>query len=106
MSFIQILFLVIGVFFVITSIDFSKIKNFFISIKIPKIFTSNSEYKPDNFDIDIPAEPTEYAPDLIDVVKKWSNFKDVCLELGLKEAVDKLDEIFPILIKVEKNTKE
>lgn len=43
--------------------------------------------------------------DLIEVVRKWDDLKESCEKNGLSEAVAKLNEIFPVLIKVE-NPKE
>lgn len=43
--------------------------------------------------------------DLIDIVRKWDSLRDACEKSGLNDAVVKLDEIFPVLIKVEKPEK-
>lgn len=50
-----------------------------------------------------PPAPKQVASndDLILVVTKWSEFKDICVKNNLTEAVTKLDEIFPMLIKVD-----
>lgn len=40
--------------------------------------------------------------DLIAVVQKWDDLRTICVVNGLTEATAKLDEIFPMLIKVDK----
>jgi hypothetical protein len=53
----------------------------------------------------IPAPTVHSNPaksDLIAVVQKWDDLKNICVSNGLTEATAKLDEIFPMLIKVDK----
>lgn len=89
----QFVLLTIAAFITLTSFDlkplFSDIKSKLWSIKIPN-------------KVDLPMELLENDEDnLIDVVKKWDALKDACEAQGLTEAVSKLNEIFPVLIKVE-----
>jgi hypothetical protein len=46
--------------------------------------------------------PQPQKSDLITVVQKWDDLKKTCVSSGLTEATAKLDEIFPMLIKVDK----
>lgn len=48
-----------------------------------------------------PSNSSKSNDDLILVVTKWSEFKDICVKNNLTDAVTKLDEIFPTLIKVD-----
>ena len=92
----QIIILGVGLLIVLSSVDFSSL---FKAIKnsLPK---QNPSIKPV-----INVEAVENSKeDLVEVVKKWDDLKDTCESLGLKEAVDKLNEIFPMLIKVDKWT--
>lgn len=43
------------------------------------------------------AEPNE---DIVRIVCAWSSFRKECIKAGLDEAVDKVDAIFPLLIKL------
>ena len=47
-------------------------------------------------------KPQTPKSDLIAVVQKWDDLKNICVSNGLTEATAKLDEIFPMLIKVDK----
>jgi len=93
----QLIILGIGVVIVLTSVDFTSLFN---SIKnsIPEV------PKPAPVPTPKPSVPVvvEEKDDLVEVVKKWDDLKDTCEELGLNEAVEKLNEIFPMLIKVDK----
>ena len=93
----QLIILGIGVVIVLTSVDFTSLFN---SIKnsIPEV------PKPAPVPTPRPSVPVvvEEKDDLVEVVKKWDDLKDTCEELGLNEAVEKLNEIFPMLIKVDK----
>jgi len=83
MSPIQLIILGIGILIVLTSIDFSYIKN--------AITTS------------APAKPLPVTNDeLVSIVQKWQALKTSCEKNKLTEASNKLDEIFPMLIKTEK----
>jgi hypothetical protein len=46
--------------------------------------------------------PQPQKSDLITVVQKWDDLRKTCVSNGLTEATTKLDEIFPMLIKVDK----
>lgn len=93
MSTFQFVLLCIGAFIVLTNFDltpiFSGLKRLVSRAKLPDVTS---------FDVDS-------NDDLIEVVKKWDDLKAACENNGLTEAVAKLNEIFPVLIKVEK-TKE
>ncbi len=43
------------------------------------------------------AEPNE---DIVRIVCAWSSFRKECVKAGLDEAVEKVDVIFPLLIKL------
>ena len=85
--------LCVAVFIVLTSFDLTPIwnglKGLVSRAKLP----------------DVPSFDVSEGDNLIEVVKKWDDLKDACEKNGLTEAVTKLNEIFPVLIKVEK-TKE
>jgi hypothetical protein len=49
-----------------------------------------------------PITPVDTKDNLVEIVQKWQSFKDACEENNLSEAVITLDEIFPMLIKVDK----
>lgn len=93
MSTFQFVLLCVGAFIVLTSFDLTPVwnglKGLVSRAKLP----------------DVPSFETDDNDDLIEVVKKWDDLKDACEKNGLTEAVTKLNEIFPVLIKVEK-TKE
>jgi len=78
----QIVIIGLGVIMVLSSLDLSSLFN-----KIPSSSPSPA-VKPKN--------------DLIAVVQKWDDLRNVCIINGLTEATTKLDEIFPMLIKVDK----
>lgn len=80
----QLVFLGLGAAMILSSLDLSfltKLVDKKPQVSPPKQVTSND--------------------DLILVVTKWSEFKDICVKNNLTEAVSKLDEIFPTLIKVD-----
>lgn len=84
MSLGQLLFLALGAVMILSSLDLSSLTKLVekkVAPPAPKQVTSND--------------------DLILVVTKWSEFKDICVKNNLTEAVTKLDEIFPMLIKVD-----
>jgi hypothetical protein len=92
----QLIFIGLGIIMVLSSIDFSalfkKVQNKVHKVDIPNLMPSPS-----------PATPViETKDSLVEIVQKWQQFKDACEENKLTEAVTKLDEIFPMLIKVEK----
>ena len=100
MSTFEFVLLCVGAFIVLTSFDLTPIWNFVknkvSSIKVPSIPDSSVTTVPDVS----PKVWTSEDP-LIDIVKKWNALKDSCESEGLTEAVAKLNEIFPVLIKVE-----
>ena len=89
----QIIFLGLGIVMILSAFDFSSL--------LKKI-----EQKANNIDIpDItpaPIAPVDTKDNLVEIVQKWQSFKDACEENNLSEAVITLDEIFPMLIKVDK----
>ena len=89
----QIIFLGLGVIIILSSFDFSSL--------LKKI-----EQKANNIDIPnitpTPIVPVDTKDNLVEIVQKWQSFKDACEENNLSEAVITLDEIFPMLIKVDK----
>lgn len=90
---IQILLLVVAVGIVVSSIDFKKLYN----------NIQNKELKQTEASVDTQTtNDHEDKIELVDVVSLWEEFKNVCEKLELKDAVVKLDEIFPMLIKAEK----
>ena len=93
----QLIILGIGAVIILTSVDFTSLFN---SVKnsIPEA------PKPTPSPTPKPSAPVvvEEKDDLVKIVKKWDDLKDTCEELGLNEAVEKLNEIFPMLIKVDK----
>ena len=93
MSTFQFVLLCVGAFIVLTSFDLTPIwnglKGLVSRAKLP----------------DVPSFDVSEGDNLIEVVKKWDDLKDACEKNGLTEAVTKLNEIFPVLIKAEK-TKE
>jgi len=95
MSTAQIIILGIGVLIVLSSVDLSALFN-----KVKESFKSNPKVVP--VTPTPPVSPVQEKDDLVEVVKKWDDLKDTCESLGLNEAVEKLNEIFPMLIKVDK----
>jgi hypothetical protein len=88
----QIIFLGLGIVLVLSSFDFSSL-------------LKRLEKKANEIDIPniIPApSPVNTKDNLVEIVQKWQVLKDACEENNLSEAVTKLDEIFPMLIKVDK----
>ena len=41
--------------------------------------------------------PLNSSVQFLDVVSSWHTVKEQCVELGLNEAAEKLDEVFPLL---------
>ena len=41
--------------------------------------------------------PFNSGVNFLDVVSSWHTVKEQCVELGLNEAAEKLDEVFPLL---------
>jgi hypothetical protein len=92
----QLIFLGLGIILTLSSIDFSallkKVQNKAHGVNIPNLTPSPSPVAP----------VIETKDSLVEIVQKWQQLKDACQENKLTEAVTKLDEIFPVLIKVEK----
>lgn len=89
----QIIFLGLGIVIILSSFDFSsllkKIQQKANNIDIPNITPA-------------PVVPVDTKDNLVEIVQKWQSFKDACEENNLSEAVITLDQIFPMLIKVDK----
>ena len=59
--------------------------------KVTKLFTR----KPKNIvDVDVDLEDTV---SFLEIVQSWHVLRSQCEEYGLKEAVEKVDEVFPLL---------
>jgi hypothetical protein len=92
----QIIFLSLGIIVILSSFDFSSL--------LKRLEKKASEIDIPNI-IPTPAPsptPVETKDNLVEIVQKWQVLKDACEENSLNEAVIKLDEIFPMLIKVDK----
>jgi len=92
----QMIFLGLGLAVILSSFDFSsllkKLEKKASEIDIPNIIPTP-----------VPSPtPVETKDNLVEIVQKWQVLKDACEENSLSEAVIKLDEIFPMLIKVDK----
>lgn len=89
----QIIFLGLGIIIILSSFDLAsllkRIRQKANNIDIPNII-------PD------PIAPVDTKDNLVEIVQKWQSLKDACEENNLSEAVITLDEIFPMLIKVDK----
>jgi len=92
----QMIFLGLGLAVILSSFDFSsllkKLEKKASEIDIPNIIPTPSPSP----------TPVETKDNLVEIVQKWQVLKDACEENSLSEAVIKLDEIFPMLIKVDK----
>jgi hypothetical protein len=101
MSTAQIIILGVGVLIVLTSFDLKSLFN-----KAKESLKANPDgYQPVPTPKTVtvpPVSPVQEKDDLVEVVKKWDDLKETCAVLGLNEAVEKLNEIFPMLIKVDK----
>jgi hypothetical protein len=93
----QIIFLGLGIVMILSAFDFSsllkKIQQKANNIDIPNITPAPAP---------APITPVDTKDNLVEIVQKWQSFKDACEENNLSEAVITLDEIFPMLIKVDK----
>ena len=93
----QIIFLGLGIVMILSAFDFSsllkKIQQKANNIDIPNITPTPAP---------APVIAVDTKDILVEIVQKWQSFKDACEENNLSEAVITLDEIFPMLIKVDK----
>ena len=91
----QMIFLGLGLAVILSSFDFSallkRLEKKASEIDIPNITPAPA-----------PITPVDTKDNLVEIVQKWQSFKDACEENNLSEAVITLDEIFPMLIKVDK----
>lgn len=85
----QIIIIGLGAILILSSLDFG-------SLFKTALENSKPPVKPIN-----PIAPNK-TYELVTLVEKWSDLKDACQKNGLTEAVSKLDEIFPTLIKTDK----
>jgi hypothetical protein len=94
----QLIFLGLGVIVILSSFDFlsllKRLEKKANEIDIPNIIPSPAPAP-------VPV-PVNTKDNLVEIVQKWQVLKDACEENSLSEAVIKLDEIFPMLIKVDK----
>lgn len=91
----QTIIILLAIVLILSGIDFKKLYNY-ISTKQNANPSEQTDYISQNEDASID------KPDLVDVVSQWEQFKNTCELLELKDAVQKLDDIFPMLIKAEK----
>ena len=95
----QIIFIGLGIVMILSSFDFSsllkKLEKKASEIDIPNITPAPAPAP-------APIAPVDTKDNLVEIVQKWQSFKDACEENNLSEAVITLDEIFPMLIKVDK----
>jgi hypothetical protein len=89
----QIIFLGLGIIVILSSFDFSSL--------LKKLEKKANETDIPNI-TPAPIAPVNTKDNLVEIVQKWQSFKDACEENNLSEAVITLDEIFPMLIKVDK----
>lgn len=97
MSTAQIIFVGLGIVMILSAFDFSSVLKK-IQQKANNIDMPNITPAP----VPVPITPVDTKDNLVEIVQKWQLFKDACEENNLSEAVTKLDEIFPMLIKVDK----
>lgn len=91
----QLIIILLAVVLILSGVDFKKLYNY-----VPSKQSTNS---PERINSELEHEDVHIdKPDLVDVVSQWEQFKNTCEALELKDAVQKLDEIFPMLIKAEK----
>lgn len=88
MSIAQIIIIGIGILIVLSSLDLTAIKEKEKQVPVPVT--------------PVPA-PLDPKDELVSIVQKWQDLKSACEKNKLAEATAKLDEIFPMLIKVEKS---
>ena len=94
MSTFEFVLLCVGAFIVLTSFDLTPIWNF-VKNKVSSVKMPTVE------DLSIGSDAVEAEDPLIDIIIKWSALKDSCEAEGLTDAVNRLNEIFPVLIKPE-----
>lgn len=90
----QISFLVLGVFLVLLSF-----KDAVFGFLGPLFKNDETINKPS---VIIKPE-IESDTDLTNIVAKWETLSDACKDAGLSEAYQKLQEVFPMLIKIYKS---
>lgn len=95
MSMVQVLIIGIGLLIVLSSVDLSTVKK----------YINKQEQETDKPIAPSPVQVVvvNQKDELVSIVQKWQALKDACEKSKLAEASAKLDEIFPMLIKVEKS---
>lgn len=88
----QILLIILGMFLVALSFKDSVLG------LINSLFTKSNINKPN---VIIKPE-VEQETDLTNIVAKWETLSDACKDAGLSDAYNKLQEVFPMLIKIYK----
>jgi len=103
MSTAQIIIIAIGLLIVASSVDF---KSLFAFLKLKEkevIGYAPVAPTPTPAPTPVPVVVVDTKNELVLLVQKWQALKDACDKNNLTEASAKLDEIFPVLIKVEKS---
>lgn len=95
MTTFQFVLLCVGGIIVLTSFDLTPVWNA-VKLAVSKVVNRKQT------GVETVLFATSEDP-LIEIVKKWDALKDSCEQEGLTEAVAKLNEIFPMLIKVDKD---
>jgi len=89
-SFVQWVFIVIGVAIVVVPYLGSLKSVFSRPVKNPSI--------------EIETAGSDENHTLTDIVRKWESLESACSKAGLNDACVKLNEVFPLLIKTKTNT--
>jgi hypothetical protein len=79
---LRIAAVVIALFILSTGVDYSPVKNFFTNFfkRKPKVIV-----------------PANSSVQFLDIVESWHVLRSQCEAYGLHEAVEKIDEVFPLL---------
>lgn len=102
---IQYLILAVGTLLVLTTVDLAAIGRKAISIFRSVEGAIVNIPAPHIPDLHIPSPkptpvvPTSHEHGLVELVQQWESLKQSCIDNNLTDAVEKLDEIFPTLIK-------
>ena len=88
----QILLILLGAFLVVLSF-----KDAVLGV-LTSLFIKDNKKNPNV----IVKPDTDQETDLTNIVAKWETLSDACKDAGLSEAYNKLQEVFPMLIKIYK----
>jgi hypothetical protein len=79
---LRIVAVVVAVFILCTGVDYSPIKSFITNLfkRKPKVIV-----------------PENSSVKFLDIVESWHVLRNQCEAYGLHEAVEKIDEVFPLL---------